>query len=77
MKQLSTDAERELANIWATVLDIPIGTISASDNFFFRGGHSIDAMKASALGRAAGMSFGVADIFDHPVLSELASVAVA
>nr|ADY16697.1 TqaA [Penicillium aethiopicum] len=76
-KQLSTDAERELANIWATVLDIPIGTISASDNFFFRGGHSIDAMKASALGRAAGMSFGVADIFDHPVLSELASVAVA
>ncbi|KAG0155453.1 hypothetical protein PDIDSM_1030 [Penicillium digitatum] len=73
---LSTDAERELASIWSTVLDIPIGTINASDNFFFRGGHSIDAMKASALGRAAGMSFGVADIFDHPVLSELARVAV-
>ncbi|KAJ6078878.1 hypothetical protein N7467_008631 [Penicillium canescens] len=73
---LSSDAERALRNIWATVLDLPIQTISASDNFFFRGGHSIDAMRAAALGRAAGMSFGVADIFAHPTLSELARVAV-
>lgn len=73
---LSSDAERNLGNIWATVLDIPIQTIRATDNFFFRGGHSIDAMKVAALGRSAGMSFSVADIFDHPVLSELARVAI-
>ncbi|CAG8947178.1 unnamed protein product [Penicillium salamii] len=73
--RLCGEAEHALARIWATLLDIPMETISRSDNFFFRGGHSIDAMKASALGRAAGMGFGVADIFDHPILSDLAKVA--
>ncbi|EAW07086.1 nonribosomal peptide synthetase fmqA [Aspergillus clavatus NRRL 1] len=72
----STPAECKLAEIWSQVLDLPLDTISANDNFFLRGGHSIDAMKAAALGRAAGMSFTVADIFAHPILTDLAREAV-
>ncbi|GIJ83208.1 nonribosomal peptide synthase [Aspergillus pseudoviridinutans] len=72
----STPAERTVADIWAQVLDLPVDTISPNDNFFLRGGHSIDAMKAAALGRAAGLSFTVADIFAHPILADLAREAV-
>ncbi|GFF57195.1 nonribosomal peptide synthetase 12 [Aspergillus udagawae] len=72
----STPAECTIADIWAQVLDLPVDTISANDNFFLRGGHSIDAMKAAALGRAAGLSFTVADIFAHPILADLAREAV-
>lgn len=73
---LGTNSERALGDIWAQVLDLPIDTISANDNFFFRGGHSIDAMKVAALGRAGGMTLSVTDIFANPILSDLARVAI-
>ncbi|KAL4904279.1 hypothetical protein BDW74DRAFT_178860 [Aspergillus multicolor] len=70
----STVGERTLAKIWAEVLDIQLDSIYVDDSFFLRGGHSIDAMKAAALARAAGMSLSVADMFAHPTLSAMASV---
>jgi amino acid adenylation domain-containing protein len=73
-RTLSSRAERELRQIWAQVLCLPPNTIGAEDNFFLRGGDSIDAMKAAALGRAAGLAVSVADIFAHPVLADLASL---
>jgi amino acid adenylation domain-containing protein len=74
--RLSTNKERTLGDIWAQVLELPIDTISIHDNFFLRGGHSIDAMKVAALSRAAGMTLSVVDIFAHPILSDLAKAAV-
>lgn len=74
--RLSTNKERSLGEIWAQVLELPIDTISIHDNFFLRGGHSIDAMKVAALSRAAGMTLSVVDIFAHPILSDLARAAV-
>ncbi|RHZ49214.1 nonribosomal peptide synthetase fmqA [Aspergillus thermomutatus] len=72
----STEEERKLAEIWANVLKVPVDSIGADDNFLLSGGDSIDAMKAAAFCRAAGMALSVADIFAHPVLSDLAKVAV-
>ncbi|KAH1344162.1 hypothetical protein KXV68_000815 [Aspergillus fumigatus] len=72
----STEEEKKLAEIWADVLKVPVEHIGADDNFLLSGGDSIDAMKAAAFCRAAGMALSVADIFAHPVLSDLAKVAV-
>lgn len=74
--RLSTNKERTLGDIWSQVLELPVNTISVHDNFFLRGGHSIDAMKVAALSRAAGMILSVVDIFAHPILSDLARTAV-
>ncbi|KAL5363806.1 hypothetical protein BJX96DRAFT_178400 [Aspergillus floccosus] len=72
----STEEEFKLAEIWAGILKVPVESISASDNFLLRGGDSIDAMRAAAACRAAGMTLSVADIFAHPILSDLAKVLV-
>ncbi|OJJ03909.1 hypothetical protein ASPVEDRAFT_85331 [Aspergillus versicolor CBS 583.65] len=72
----STEEELKLAEIWATILKVPVESISAGDNFLLRGGDSIDAMRAAASCRAAGMTVSVADIFAHPILSDLAKVLV-
>ncbi|KAF7155563.1 hypothetical protein CNMCM5623_008105 [Aspergillus felis] len=72
----STEEELKLARIWADILKVPVDSIGADDNFLLRGGDSIDAMKAAAFCRTAGMALSVADIFAHPVLSDLAKVAV-
>ncbi|RDW92973.1 nonribosomal peptide synthetase fmqA [Aspergillus mulundensis] len=74
-KPPSSTGERTLARIWADVLDVPLDSVFGDDSFFLRGGHSIDAMKAAALARAAGMSLSVADMFAHPTLSDMASVS--
>lgn len=43
---LETDAERQIAVVWANVLDVPVDSICAHDNFFDLGGNSLGAMRA-------------------------------
>ncbi|GIJ86599.1 nonribosomal peptide synthase [Aspergillus pseudoviridinutans] len=71
----STDAERHLQQVWAEVLHLPREVIGVNDHFFHLGGDSIDAMKAAALSLTGEVSVGVADIFAHPILRDLAAAA--
>ncbi|QGV80137.1 non-ribosomal peptide synthetase [Streptomyces ficellus] len=65
----ATDAEREVAALFARALDTDPATVSATGNFFESGGHSIAAMKVAALsdGRIA-----LRDLLAHPTPRHLA-----
>ncbi|XDG05068.1 hypothetical protein ABKA04_004683 [Annulohypoxylon sp. FPYF3050] len=69
-----TDMQRQLRDMWASVLKVPARSISVEDNFFNSGGDSVSAMRLVAKARQEGLlSLTVADIFRHPILSELAT----
>jgi aryl carrier-like protein len=71
-----TEKERQLQLVWAKVLRIlDLSTISPEDNFFRVGGDSIVAMKLVAELRRAGLVLTVANIFEHPVLRDMAGIA--
>ncbi|KAI1538334.1 EntF Non-ribosomal peptide synthetase modules [Pyrenophora tritici-repentis] len=69
-KPLTTAAEQTLALAWSEVLKIPVSRIGSDDNFFRVGGDSISAMVLASKRVAT-----VADIFKHPVLSDMAAVS--
>lgn len=75
-RELATDIEYHLRQLWASILYIDPHTISAQDNFFRVGGDSIAAMRLVASARDNGLSLSVADIFKHPSLRKLAAKAV-
>ncbi|KAF2158292.1 hypothetical protein M409DRAFT_33925, partial [Zasmidium cellare ATCC 36951] len=59
----TTEMERQLRSLWATLLAVPIESIGANDSFFRLGGDSVAAMKLSAKARAQQIPLSVADIF--------------
>ncbi|KAG9235149.1 hypothetical protein BJ875DRAFT_529770 [Amylocarpus encephaloides] len=68
----ATKMENELQRLWAEILNKSLDSIGADDNFFRLGGDSIGAMKLVNASRNAGISLGVADVFQSPELSSLA-----
>jgi amino acid adenylation domain-containing protein len=74
--QPSTRIEKQLQELWATVLNMPSKAIGANDDFFALGGDSISAMRLVSRARqSAQLSLNVADILRHSVLSDLAAAA--
>ncbi|KAF3492390.1 Nonribosomal Peptide Synthase (NRPS) [Arthroderma uncinatum] len=72
--QPATEAELQLRDLWATVLNLPASEISAQDNFLRLGGDSIAAIRlATDLGRK-GVWLTVPDIYRQPQLSEMAKL---
>ncbi|KAF5265191.1 hypothetical protein FOXYS1_3998 [Fusarium oxysporum] len=71
---VSTETERQLQQLWASVLGRPANTVGAKDSFFHLGGDSITAMRLVEASRSTNMLLRVADVFEHPRLSELASI---
>ena len=71
--RILSPAESGLRDLWADVLSINAATISPSDNFFWRGGDSVSAIGLVAAARSFGHSLTVADVFQNPTLSEMAS----
>ncbi|KAJ4168486.1 Nonribosomal peptide synthetase 30 [Fusarium falciforme] len=67
-EQPSTNAQRELQQIWSRILDLPIDLIGLDDGFFSLGGDSVSAMKVVGEARKAGIELAVADIFTHRTL---------
>ncbi len=66
-----TDVERKLAEIWKQVLRVE--SVYANDNFFHLGGHSLKATRlASAIRKEMGVKVELRNIFESPVLSQLA-----
>ncbi|MFC4047864.1 alpha/beta fold hydrolase, partial [Dactylosporangium siamense] len=54
-----------------------INNIGIHDNFFDLGGHSLLATQVVARIRAAGHEISIADLFDHPTIAALATLARA
>ncbi|TQV93495.1 nonribosomal peptide synthase [Cordyceps javanica] len=66
----STDAERMMQDLWATVLGISAESIGADDSFMRVGGDSISAMRLVGAARQRGYILTVADILLRPKLSD-------
>ncbi|KAH6645129.1 hypothetical protein BKA67DRAFT_527339, partial [Truncatella angustata] len=64
----STEAERQLQQLWASVLPIDANSISVTDNFSRIGGDSVSAMRLVAAARNRGLNLNIADVFRHPHL---------
>ncbi|KAF4552922.1 AMP-binding enzyme-like protein 9 [Elsinoe fawcettii] len=67
--------EETLALAWSHILGIDASKIKASDNFFGLGGDSILAMKMVGHLRSLGISMTVKQIFEQPILSQLATTS--
>jgi NRPS condensation-like uncharacterized protein/aryl carrier-like protein len=77
-KSLSADSyEAMLLSIWSGILHLPQEAINAQSTFFEIGGDSIMAMKLVSDARDRGMALTVADVFQHPVLEDMAACARA
>ncbi|PVH90028.1 CoA-dependent acyltransferase, partial [Periconia macrospinosa] len=61
-----------LQSIWCPILGLPAGRIGIRDNFLRLGGDSLKAIALVHAARRAWLQLSVADIFLHPVLSEMA-----
>ncbi|KJZ73809.1 hypothetical protein HIM_06702 [Hirsutella minnesotensis 3608] len=75
-RQPTTDNEVLMGRLWAEVLNVDFSSISLEDSFFQIGGDSVGAMRLVSLARDQEIGITVRDIFAHPTLSELSSVAV-
>ncbi|WP_271595981.1 MULTISPECIES: non-ribosomal peptide synthetase [unclassified Bradyrhizobium] len=65
------EIETALAKIWAELLGV--ARVGRHDHFFALGGHSLLAVQLLSRALEAGLTFSAADLFQAPVLSELAS----
>ncbi|MFD1548020.1 condensation domain-containing protein, partial [Nonomuraea guangzhouensis] len=69
----TTPTEELLATIWADLLHLD--QIGTTDNFFELGGHSLLATQAITRTRTTfNTDINVADLFDHPTITDLATV---
>ncbi|KAH8422250.1 uncharacterized protein LDX57_000008 [Aspergillus melleus] len=69
-----TPSEKTLQLLWSAVLGIATKDIARQDHFFHLGGESITAMKLASMAQRQGHDIMVAQIFDHPYLSDMAAL---
>ncbi|KAG5755032.1 hypothetical protein H9Q70_002357 [Fusarium xylarioides] len=70
---VSTDMEKQLQQLWSQVLRRPAESIGASNNFFHLNGDSLAAIQLVAAARALNLKMTVSQIFQSPVLRDLAT----
>lgn len=70
-REPSTTAEKKLQKLWAKAIGVPTHEISATDSFL-QTGDSIRAMRLVGLARQEGLLLSVADVFENPVLEDMA-----
>ncbi|KAL8927186.1 MAG: hypothetical protein Q9172_001446 [Xanthocarpia lactea] len=68
-----TGTEHQLQMLWAQALGIDAKVIGEHTHFFEIGGDSVTAMRIVVVARETQLRITVADIFEHPVLSKLAT----
>ncbi|KAK8115446.1 hypothetical protein PG984_011948 [Apiospora sp. TS-2023a] len=70
----ATAMEKRLQRLWADVIGggIEVDAIHATDNFLRLGGDSITAMRLVASARHQGLALTVADVFQSPLLEDMA-----
>lgn len=67
----SSEMERQLAAMWAHVLNIDASSIGVEDHFFRLGGDSIGAMRLVTLARQSDINLTVASIFEKASLLDM------
>ncbi|KAK3312663.1 hypothetical protein B0H66DRAFT_595203 [Apodospora peruviana] len=72
-----TQMEKLLRDLWANILRLDPKTVSADASFFRIGGDSLGAMRLVSAAREKGVVFSVADVFQTPKLSDLATIIEA
>jgi amino acid adenylation domain-containing protein len=68
------DFEQSLRQAWSQTLKVDAESIRLEDNFFVLGGDSLAAMRLVSVCREQNLEVTVANTFDHPTLSAMASV---
>ncbi|KIX01205.1 uncharacterized protein Z518_08930 [Rhinocladiella mackenziei CBS 650.93] len=68
----TTEWERRIQALWASILRVPADSVSADDSFLQIGGDSIAAMRLVGIAREQGLTMSVADLFRTPKLCDLA-----
>ncbi|KAG5804023.1 hypothetical protein H9Q71_011395 [Fusarium xylarioides] len=71
-----SDMEKQLAAMWAQLLNIDVASIGVQDHFFKLGGDSIGAMQLVMLARCSNIDLTVAGVFQKPSLLDMAESAV-
>ncbi|KAM0438114.1 hypothetical protein ACHAQK_006845 [Fusarium lateritium] len=72
----SSDMEKQLAGMWAKVLNIDVSCIGVEDHFFRLGGDSIAAMQLVTLARKSNINLTVTRIFQKVSLLDMAQSAL-
>lgn len=72
-RELATDQERLLRDLWSEILHISTEQIGTDDSFFDLGGDSVKAMRVTSLARQQGYQISLQNMFNFPRLSDLAS----
>ena len=71
-----TYTEKQLQELWASVLTIQPDSIGVDDSFFRLGGDSVSAMRLVTASRHEGIHLSVASIFQQPKLVDMATHAL-
>lgn len=71
-REPASKMEKKLQSLWEAILGLPQGSVRAEDNFFGVGGDSLTAMRLVGAARAHRIVLSVLDIFEHPVLTDMA-----
>ncbi|KAF7173368.1 hypothetical protein CNMCM5623_005609 [Aspergillus felis] len=71
----ATEREKQLQELFMTVLHLEHDRVGADDSFLRLGGDSIAAMRLVAAARQHGLHLTVMDVFQNPQLSDLARLA--
>ncbi|MGM7721814.1 amino acid adenylation domain-containing protein [Metabacillus sp. Hm71] len=67
--------EKDLAEVWSSVLGIDTEAISINDNFFELGGDSISSIQLVGKALQKGIEITVSQVFKHQTIAELAASA--
>lgn len=68
-----TDVEKALAEIWATLLDLPVENVGITDNFFERGGNSLLAMQfIFQVKKKHALDVAIAQFYQTPTIEKIA-----
>ncbi|CAK5108801.1 unnamed protein product [Aphanomyces euteiches] len=70
-----TEEEKQMAQVWANVLNISVDDIGRNSSFIELGGDSISAIKVVAACNALGVSISAAQLFKGAVLSRVAEIS--
>ncbi|KAF4958673.1 hypothetical protein FGADI_2223 [Fusarium gaditjirri] len=71
-----SEIEKQLAAMWAQLLNVDLASIGVQDHFFKLGGDSIGAMQLVTLARCSNIDLTVAGVFQKPSLLDMAESAV-
>ncbi|KAL3466107.1 hypothetical protein BJX64DRAFT_284685 [Aspergillus heterothallicus] len=69
----TTEMEKKLQSLWATVLNVDLNRVSIQDQFLHLGGDSFTAMRLVSAANSTKVPLTVADVFRFPKLQDMAA----